>query len=135
LAEWAVNGWIQSAKRAHIWTFPQSAPSAKIRRILRNYGLYRPNRNVPSDRTSTGLMQRRASVKYGELFHLLSCFRTIYNVECMSNVVWAKATVSACNCPLNLSVQLHSLLPFSLLPTSSQRFDKVIHNSRQGYIS
>jgi hypothetical protein len=30
LAEWAVNGWIQSAKRAHIWTFPQSAPSAKL---------------------------------------------------------------------------------------------------------
>ena len=26
LAEWAMNGWIQSAKRAHIWTFPQSAP-------------------------------------------------------------------------------------------------------------
>jgi len=23
-----VNGWVQSAKRAHIWTFPQSAPSA-----------------------------------------------------------------------------------------------------------
>jgi len=30
LAEWAVNGWIQSAKRAHIWTFPQSAPSGDI---------------------------------------------------------------------------------------------------------
>ena len=30
MAEWAVNGWIQSAKRAHIWTFPQSAPSGKI---------------------------------------------------------------------------------------------------------
>jgi len=30
LTEWAVNGWIQSAKRAHIWTFPQSAPSGSV---------------------------------------------------------------------------------------------------------
>jgi len=26
LAEWAVNGWIKSAKRAHIWTFPSLPP-------------------------------------------------------------------------------------------------------------
>ena len=40
-----------------VYTVKYGHQNTLIRRIIRKYGPYRPNRTVPSDRTSTGLRQ------------------------------------------------------------------------------